>query len=130
MSRSELKTYILETYSVVSDFPWAKDPNSEVFRHMDSKKWFALIMDVSKIKLGLKTDELIEVVNFKCDPVLIGNLRSEQGIFPAYHMNKNNWITVSLDGSVSDDRIKMLLDMSFELTDIKKCNHWIWRVRP
>lgn len=34
-------------------------------------------------------------------------------------MNKENWITVALDGGISDDRIKMLLDMSFEATATK-----------
>ena len=37
-------------------------------------------------------------------------------IIPAYHMNKANWISVSLDGSVSDEKVKMLIDMSFRLT--------------
>jgi predicted DNA-binding protein (MmcQ/YjbR family) len=34
-------------------------------------------------------------------------------------MNKANWITVALDGSVPDDTIRMLLDMSFETTAVK-----------
>ena len=63
--------------------------------------------------------ELIDVVNLKCDPILTGSLRSDKGIFPAYHMNKSNWISVALDGSVSADKIKMLLDMSYELTSPK-----------
>ena len=56
------------------------------------------------------------LVNFKCAPILIGTLREEPGFFPAYHMSKDSWITVALDGSVSDDKIKMLLDMSYEAT--------------
>ena len=59
---------------------------------------------------------MLEVVNFKCDPILIGTLREEPGFFPAYHMSKDSWITVALDGNVSDDKIKMLLDMSYEAT--------------
>ena len=31
-------------------------------------------------------------------------------------MSKANWISVSLDGSVDDDKIKMLLDVSFDAT--------------
>ena len=73
-------------------------------------------MDVPKNKLGLQGEEMLEVVNFKCDPILIGTLREEPGFFPAYHMSKDSWITVALDGSVSDDKIKMLLDMSYEAT--------------
>lgn len=32
-------------------------------------------------------------------------------------MSKGSWITVALDGTVPDDKIKMLLDMSYHLTD-------------
>ena len=83
------------------------------FRHCNNRKWFALIMDVPKNKLGLQGEEMLKVVDFKCDPILIGTLREEPGFFPAYHMSKDSWITVALDGSVSDDKTKMLLDMSY-----------------
>ena len=59
---------------------------------------------------------MIDVVNLKCDPALIGLLRQERGFFPAYHMSKTSWITVAIDGSVADDKRKMLLDMSYEAT--------------
>ena len=116
MKRDELEALISETYNADADYPWLKYPNYEVFRHSNNQKWFALIMDVPKDKLGLQGTELLDVVNFKCDPILIGSLRGEPGIFPAYHMNKEQWITVALDGSVSDDKIKMLLDMSYQAT--------------
>lgn len=116
MKRDELEALISETYNADADYPWLKYPNYEVFRHSGNQKWFALIMDVPKDKLGLQGTELLDVVNFKCDPILIGSLRGEPGIFPAYHMNKEQWITVVLDGSVSDDKIKMLLDMSYQAT--------------
>lgn len=75
-----------------------------------------MIMDIPKSRLGLGVQDIIDVVNLKCDPLLIGSLRMEQGFYPAYHMNKENWITVALDGSAPDDKIKMLVDMSYELT--------------
>ena len=58
----------------------------------------------------------LDVVDLKCDPILIGSLRKEAGYFPAYHMSKASWITVALDGSVPDEQIKMLLDMSYDAT--------------
>ncbi|MCB5868649.1 MmcQ/YjbR family DNA-binding protein, partial [Faecalicatena fissicatena] len=119
MKRSELESFIMETYNAGADYPWLKYPNYEVFRHCNNRKWFALIMDVPKNKLGLQGEEVLEVVNFKCDPILIGTLREEPGFFPAYHMSKDSWITVALDGSVSDDKIKMLLDTSYEATASK-----------
>ena len=119
MNRRELEAFITETYNVDSDYPWLKYPNYEVFRHCRNRKWFAIIMDIPKNKLGLLEENLLDVVNFKCDPLLIGSLRNEVGFFPAYHMSKDNWITVALDGSAPDDKIKMLLDMSYQATASK-----------
>ena len=58
----------------------------------------------------------VDIVNLKCDPLLIGSLRMEPGFYPAYHMNKDNWITAALDGSAPDDTIRMLLEMSYAAT--------------
>ncbi len=46
----------------------------------------------------------------------IGSFRMEPGIFPGWHMNKAHWLTVTLDGTVDDEKIKFLVDMSYELT--------------
>ena len=119
MNRDDLEQFINENYNAESDYPWLKYPNYEVFRHSNNRKWFALIMDIPKNKLGLPGTDIIDVVNFKCDPLLIGSLSKEAGFFPAYHMNKESWITVALDKSVNDDTIKMLLDMSYDATALK-----------
>ena len=119
MNRSEWKQYILETYHAVSDRPWPRYPNHEVFRHPGNRKWFALMMEVPRGRLGLPCAEPLDIVNFKCDPILIASLRGENGIFPAYHMNKASWITVALDGSVPAKTIELLLDVSYELTKPK-----------
>ena len=116
MDRTELEEYIRNNYGTEPDYPWIKYPNYGVFRHGSNKKWFAVIMDVPKEKLGLPGEEALQVVNFKCDPILLGSLLGEKGFFPVYHMSKASWITAALDGSVADDKMKMLLDMSFEAT--------------
>ena len=121
MNREELEQYIQNNYGTEPDYPWIKYPYYAVFRHKSNQKWFAIIMDVTKDKLGLPENDALSVVNFKCDPILIGSFLSKDGYFPAYHMNKTSWITVALDGSVPDDEIKMLLDMSFEATAPKIC---------
>lgn len=116
MNRSELEQFIQNNYGAEPEYPWAKYPSYEVFRHNNNKKWFALLADVPKSKLGLPETEMLEVVNFKCSPLLIGSLLEEQGFFPAYHMSKENWITVALDGTVPDEKVKALLDWSYEAT--------------
>ena len=119
MNREELEAYILNHYSTEPDYPWADTPRAAVFRHAGNRKWFALVMEVPRDKLGLPGTEKLDIVNFKCDPILISSLRGETGIFPAYHMNKASWITVALDGSVQAKTIELLLDVSYELTKSK-----------
>ncbi len=116
MNRTELEEYIRNNYGAEPDYPWIKYPRDEVFRHKSNNKWFALIMEVPQDKLGIQGTNILDIVNFKCDSILIGSLLNENGFFPAYHMNKTSWITAVLDGSAADDRIKMLLDMSYEAT--------------
>ncbi len=116
MERREIEQYIFDTYSVEPDYPWMDTPESAVFRHAGNRKWFALVTTVSKSKLELQEQAPLDIVNLKCDPLLIGSLRMEHGFFPAYHMNKDKWITAALDGSAPDDTIKMLLEMSYQAT--------------
>ncbi|MGI6080174.1 MAG: MmcQ/YjbR family DNA-binding protein [Candidatus Avilachnospira sp.] len=119
MNREELGTYISDTYGVEPDMPWADEPSYEVFRHVNNRKWFAVIMDIPRNRLGLPGDEMTDIVNLKCDPVILGSFLAEPGFFRAYHMNKENWITVALDGSADEEKLKFILDMSFELTASK-----------
>lgn len=114
MDRAGLESYLMETYPADTDKPWMKYPGYQVFRRQDNRKWFAVIMDIAGDKLGLPGREPLDVVNLKCGPLLAGTLRGEPGFFPAYHMNKENWITVALDGSVPEDRIRLLLDVSYD----------------
>lgn len=120
MTREILIEYIENIYSVSPEYPWTSAPDFAVFRHNSNKKWFAVIMKLPKSKFGINSDDMFDVVNLKCDPILIGNLRNDNGIYPAYHMNKTYWISVALDNTVDDEKLKWLLDLSFELTDIKR----------
>ncbi len=119
MQREELERYIADVYGTEPDFPWEKYPRYAVYRHAGSRKWFALLMDVQREKLGLLGTGSVEILNVKCDPVLVGETSAAQGIYPAYHMNKANWVSVALDGSADAETIKMLLDRSYTLTAAK-----------
>lgn len=120
MNRTGIQNYIEETYGAKGERLWAKYPTYMVFRHNSNRKWFAAIMDIPREKLGLSGTDLIQVVDLKCDTRLIGSFRQEKGIFPAYHMSKVHWLTVALDGTVEDDKIRFLIDMSYNLTKDEK----------
>jgi predicted DNA-binding protein (MmcQ/YjbR family) len=73
-------------------------------------------MDVPDEKLGLEGDAIADIVNVKLDPGLVDELSTRDGFLPAYHMNKKQWVSVQLDGSVDADELTALLDESFQQT--------------
>jgi predicted DNA-binding protein (MmcQ/YjbR family) len=115
MNRQELEQFIFNTYAIKGDDPWRNYPRYEVFRHVENKKWFALLMDVDGEKLGLSRGRIYDVVNLKCDWLLASSICGGKEILPAYHMNKNNWLTAVLC-EIAEDKLKLLVDMSFSLT--------------
>ena len=117
MTREEVLEYCRKQYHTVPDYPW--NDNNAVLRHADNNKWYGLIMTVDGGKLVLSPRKQVEILNVKCDPVLSSYLRQQQGFYPAYHMNKENWVTVGLDGIVSDEKLKSLVRMSYDLTSGK-----------
>lgn len=116
MNKKALFDFIKDTYSVEPDYPWF-DGNA-VVRHQDTRKWFGVIMTITADKLGLNSGERMDILNVKCDPILLGSFRGEKGYYPAYHMNKSSWLTIDIK-RVKAEEIKMLLNMSYELTKKK-----------
>ena len=116
MNRQELAVYLTDTYDTAGEHLFTKYPSFLVFRHNGNKKWFSVIMDIPRKNLGLTGEGQTQVVNLKCDTRLIGSFREEPGIFPGWHMNKAHWLSVALDGSVEDEKIRFLVDMSYKLT--------------
>ena len=114
MTRREFEKHILETYGIEPDFPW-QDKSNAVFRHPLGKKWFALVMDIPKSRLGEKDESVVDVVNLKCPPSLVSSFCQDNGIYHAYHMNKANWVSIVLD-LADDNETKMLVDMSYAMT--------------
>ena len=128
MDRQTVFDYIKKKYHVLPEYPWRKYDSNAVFRHTDNKKWFALVMDVQGNKLGLSGSEYIDVVNLKMDDLFFRDIIiKEDGIMPAYHMNKMHWVTVLLNGMVPEKRVLELIDMSFLATASAKKKE---KVRP
>ena len=118
MTRQDIFVWCKQQYDVEPDYPW-NDWNA-VLRHKDNRKWFGLVLEVKGNKLGMDTEKMVDLLNIKCDPVLIGSLLLRRGFFPAYHMNKDNWVSILLDAPENDEKIKSLLDMSYEMTRSRK----------
>ena len=119
MTRQELIDYIFDEYSVEPDYPFRMDDVTCVFRHTDNRKWFGIAMAIPYKTLGISKDGNVDILNIKCDPIVAGPLRGKPGFRPAYHMNKEKWITILLDGSAQQQDIRALLAMSFAMTAAK-----------
>jgi hypothetical protein len=115
VDREDVFEYVNEKYSTMPEYLWRKNPAYAVLKHANNK-WYGIIMNVPKEKIGLEGNEEVDIINVKCPPDMIGNLRSGHGFIPAYHMNKEHWITILLDSSVKDEQVKQLIDLSYELT--------------
>ncbi|WP_324270474.1 MmcQ/YjbR family DNA-binding protein [Fusobacterium polymorphum] len=111
----EIVAYIKNKYRDELEFLWEKSPKNAVVRRKSSKKWYAVILTVSKRKLNLDSDEIIEVINLHNTVEEIKKLIDNKRYFPAYHMNKKYWCTICLDGTVELKEIYKLIDVSYEL---------------
>lgn len=115
VTRESVLDYAESRYGALPEYLWAQYPTYAVLRRPDGPKWFAVVMDVPREKLGLPGGGTVEILDLKCDPRMTGSLLESPGFLPAYHMNKTNWVTVLLDGTVPLEEIKGLLELSYDL---------------
>ena len=115
VAKKEIVAYIKNKYRDELEFLWEKSPKNAVVRRKSSKKWYAVILTVSKRKLNLDSDEIIEVINLHNIAEEIKKLIDYKKYFPAYHMNKKHWCTICLDRTVELKEIYKLIDVSYEL---------------
>jgi predicted DNA-binding protein (MmcQ/YjbR family) len=104
MNIEEVRYYCLQKRGVIEDFPFG---DSTPVMKVGSKIFALLSLDESPS------------VNLKCDPSRAIELREVYpAIIPGYHMNKKHWNTVMLDGSLSKELMRSMIDQSYELVFI------------
>lgn len=96
----KLIKYVRNTYGDELEYLWEKFSDNAIWRRKDNKKWYAALLTVSKRKLGLDSDEIVEIVDLRMMPEEVVSRVDNKTYFPGWHMNKKNWITIMLDGSV------------------------------
>lgn len=102
MNIESLREYCLHKPYVTESLPF--DEVTLVFKVMN--KMFAII----------PTDEVELSIALKCNPEWAVELREKHtSIVPGFHLNKQHWNTVKVDGSISDSFIKELVDHSYNL---------------
>lgn len=108
ITHKEFEQYLLSFPNTWLDFPFGEGTSVYKVGDMDAKegKLFAIIADDSK---PLR-------VSLKCDPQLAQTLREKyESVMPGYHLNKKHWNTIVCGGQLSDDEIKDLALLSYNL---------------
>ena len=119
MTKQEFFEYCLDAYGTEPDYPFDDLLETAVLRHADNRKWYAIVMRVSRRKFGLASDEVVDVLNLKLPTEMFGSFGPADGVYPAYHMNKLHWISVLLPDA-PDDVVQFLVGVSFEATRDKR----------
>jgi predicted DNA-binding protein (MmcQ/YjbR family) len=97
-----LRNHCLKFPGVEETFPFG--PANSVFKV--AGKMFALS----------RLDQTPLRVSLKCDPLLAEQLReAHRAVIPGYHLNKRHWNTVIIDGSLSDQMIRDMIEDSYDL---------------
>lgn len=112
----EIIKYVKEKYNDSLEFLWETSPNNAIWRNKKNNKWYAAILTVSKRKLNIDSDELIEIIDLLYEKGKTEEIIDYKRIFPGYHMNKKSWITIKLDNSMKTEEICKLIDNSYAIS--------------
>jgi len=100
MNIEELRDYCLQKPGATEGFPFGEE--TLVFKI--AEKIFLLV--------GLTNANRF---NVKCDPELAIDLRERHPeVIPGYHMNKNLWNTVYMDGTLTRHKLTQMIDHSYQ----------------
>ena len=112
-----IMTRVQEKYENQLEYLWEKSPDTAILRHENNQKWYAILMRIPWDRLDKGREGLVEAVNLKHDQV--ADLLSQNGIYPAFHMNKRYWISLPLDDTLTDEKVLELFERSWFLTSKK-----------
>jgi predicted DNA-binding protein (MmcQ/YjbR family) len=101
MNIEAFRDYCLSLPGTTESFPFGDD---------------TLVFKVVNKMYCLAGVEPFERFNVKCDPEHAIALREQYpAVQPGYHMNKQHWNSVYVDGSISDDQLKAWVKDSYDL---------------
>ncbi len=121
--RDTVIRYAIDTYGTVPENPW-NDENitlNKVITHpsgRETQKWYGIIMRIKRKSLGEKDPVLaqaeVDVINIKASSADIARVDGIT-LYPAYHMNKKNWLTILLSSNDNWSSVQDLIDKSWRL---------------
>ncbi len=112
----EVIKYIKDKYNDDLEYLWKKFPNNAIWRNNDNNKWYGALLVLEENKLGIDSDKIIDIIDLRYQKDHIKEIIDNKKVFAGYHMNKDNWITIKLDGSVNIKEIYKFIDNSYKLS--------------
>ena len=109
----ELIEYVRQKYGDEPEFLWQKFPDNAIWRRKDNRKWYGALLTVPLTKLGVKSTKTVEIINLRGDPLQIEQLIDNKTFFPAWHMNKKNWLTIVSNDLISTETVTNMIDTSY-----------------
>lgn len=107
--------FVRKTYGDELEYLWQKFPDNAVWRRKDNNKWYGIILTVNGRKIGLATDEIAEILDLRMTPQDAETILAQKNHYPGWHMNKQSWYTVVLDGSICDEELQEKIAESYAL---------------
>ncbi len=124
ITRQQILDFAMQLPGTTVDTPFEGDGDSTVLRHSDTRKWFGLLFKAPCRRVGLDSDGQTDILNLKTDPRFRFTLESAyRCVLPAYHMNKDHWISIVLDGDMPLEELHRLIGLSYELTSTHKVSN-------
>lgn len=80
MKREEIFEYMKKRYGTMPEYLWRSSPDSAVLRH-ENGKWYAVFMAIDRKKLGFQEEGVVDIIDVKCDPEMIGMILQTRGFF-------------------------------------------------
>lgn len=102
MNLNDIKKYCKAKKGVAETFPFDGE---------------TLVMKVGpKMFLLTNINSPILKISLKCDPFMSIDLRRDyKAVMPGYHLNKKHWNTITVGEDLDDEKVKFLIDMSYDL---------------
>ena len=126
---NRIANIIIQKYGDAPKFMWEQYPDYGVFKNPVNNKWYGMIGNIDYSKLGFDNKKTVEIINIKLDKDEIQKLLKKDGFYPAWHMNKKSWITITLDETISDNEIMDLIEESHSYT-VEPKREWIVPANP
>ena len=102
MNLETLRTYLLSKHGAIEDYPFGPQP---LVIKVGGKIFALVAADATPLRISLK-----------CEPAHAQFLReSFSAVQPGYHLNKEHWNTVTIDGSIPEEGVRAMIDESYRL---------------